>query len=90
MWYAELSRDIEQRYGCHVVLDLDDDIIVDSHHARGGAHRERGARQCSSPHASEANLGTLAIESKCVQLTVADDGDGMPTHRISDAPRASA
>ena len=30
---AELSRDIEHRYGYHVVLDLDDDIIVDSHTA---------------------------------------------------------
>jgi signal transduction histidine kinase len=82
---AELSRDIEQRYGCHVVLDLDDEIIVDSHTAHEVGRIASEALVNAARHARPKRISArLAIESKCVQLTVADDGDGMPAHTTSN------
>ena len=61
---AELSRDIEQRYGCHVVLDLDDDIIVDSHTAHEVGRIASEALVNAARHRrAEADLGGLASRS---------------------------
>jgi signal transduction histidine kinase len=76
---AELSRDIERRYGCHVVLDLDDDIVVDSHTAHEMGRIAGEAMVNAARHARPKRISArLALECEQVQLTVADDGDGLP------------
>ena len=83
---AELGRDVEQRYGCHVVLDLDDDISVDSRTAHELGRVAREALVNAARHAAPKQISArLAIEAKCVQLSVADDGDGI---RAPDVERA--
>jgi signal transduction histidine kinase len=78
---AELSREIEQRYGYHVVLDLDDDIVVDSHTAHEVGRIANEAMVNAARHARPKRISArLAIAAQQVQLTVADDGDGMPLH----------